>query len=154
MTGALDLVEAAVRSGRPAEAATHAAALRDSAMARLSPRLHMLVLACEALTTPGDDALDLFERALSQVDPEDWVFDVARVRLFYGECLRRRRATKEARDNSSRRPRRSRGSERGPGRNAPRPNCGRAATRRRSPRSARARSRSRNWRSRPWPRPG
>ncbi|MFF3503229.1 AAA family ATPase [Streptomyces sp. NPDC003247] len=98
MTGALDLVEAAVRSGRPAEAATHAAALRDSAMARLSPRLHMLVLACEALTTPGDDALDLFERALSQVDPEDWVFDVARVRLFYGERLRRRRATKEARE--------------------------------------------------------
>ncbi|MER7930538.1 AAA family ATPase [Streptomyces sp. NPDC096057] len=98
MTGALDLVEAAVRSGRPAEAATHAAALRESAMARLSPRLHMIVLTCEALTTPDEGALDLFERALSLVDPGDWVFDVARVRLFYGERLRRRRATKEARE--------------------------------------------------------
>ncbi|PWI12927.1 LuxR family transcriptional regulator [Streptomyces sp. Act143] len=97
MAGALDLVEAALRSGRAAEAAVHVAALRESEMARLSPRLHMLVLACEALTSSGD-AQDLFRQALSLVEPEDWPFDVARVRLLYGEHLRRRRATKEARE--------------------------------------------------------
>ncbi|GHA65834.1 MULTISPECIES: ATP-binding protein [Streptomyces] len=98
MTGALDLVEAAVRSGRSADAATHTAALRESAMARLSPRLHMHVLACEALTTSDGDALGLFEQALSLLDPDDWPFDVARVRLFYGERLRRRRVTRKARE--------------------------------------------------------
>ncbi|KUN18839.1 LuxR family transcriptional regulator [Streptomyces antibioticus] len=98
MAGALDLVEAALRSGRAAEAATHATALRESAMARLSPRLHMFVLACEALTSPNDEAHELFQQALSLVDPEDWPFDVARVRLLYGERLRRRRATRDARE--------------------------------------------------------
>ncbi|MFI9835034.1 AAA family ATPase [Streptomyces sp. NPDC051913] len=98
MAGALDLVEAAVRSGRLTEAATHAAALRESEMARLSPRLHMLVLTCEALTTSDDGALSLFQRALSLLDPAEWPFDVARVRLLYGERLRRRRATKDARE--------------------------------------------------------
>ncbi|MFC9627220.1 AAA family ATPase [Streptomyces sp. NPDC056930] len=97
MAGALDLVEAAVRTGRAAEAAAHAAAMRESVMAELSLRLHMLVLACQALTTPGDDAFALFDQALSLAEPGDWPFDVARVRLFYGERLRRRRVTREAR---------------------------------------------------------
>ncbi|MEU2424035.1 helix-turn-helix transcriptional regulator [Streptomyces sp. NPDC007851] len=47
-------------------------------MARLSPRFHMLVLACEALTAPDDAALDLFERALTLVEPADRPFDIAR----------------------------------------------------------------------------
>ncbi|MGW5652699.1 AAA family ATPase [Streptomyces humi] len=95
---ALDLVEAAARTGRPAEAAARAAAVRASSMARLSPRFHMLVLACEALTTSDDAALDLFERALALVEPADRPFDVARVRLLYGERLRRRRATGRAQE--------------------------------------------------------
>lgn len=75
MIGALDLVEAAVRTGRADEAAAHAAAARESAAARLSPRLQMLVLACEALTAPDARALELFERALSLVEPGSWPFD-------------------------------------------------------------------------------
>ncbi|MFG2357003.1 helix-turn-helix transcriptional regulator [Streptomyces sp. NPDC048521] len=98
MAVTMDLVEAAIRTGRPAEAAAHAAAMRESAMPRLAPRLAMLVLACEALTTPGDDAFALFEKALRQAEPGDWPFDVARIRLFYGERLRRRRVTKDARE--------------------------------------------------------
>ncbi|MER7930558.1 AAA family ATPase [Streptomyces sp. NPDC096057] len=94
----LDLVEAAVRTGRYAEAAAYTAAVRASATARLSPRLRMLALACEALTTPGGEGLDLFEDALSSVGAGDWPFDVARVRLLYGERLRRRRVTKEAQE--------------------------------------------------------
>ncbi|MFG2134601.1 ATP-binding protein [Streptomyces sp. NPDC048751] len=98
MWGTMDLVEAAVRTGRDEEAAAHAAAMRASAMARLSPRLELLVLACEALTTPGEGALALFERALSLPGPEHRPFDVARVRLFHGERLRRLRATTAARE--------------------------------------------------------
>lgn len=94
----MDLVEAAVRTGRPAEAAAHAAAMRESAMPELAPRLGVLVLACEALTTPGDGAFALFDEALGRAEPGAWPFDVARIRLFHGERLRRRRLTKEARE--------------------------------------------------------
>lgn len=96
--GTMDLVEAAIRTGREQEAAAHAAAMRASSMAALSPRLEMLVLACEALTTPGRPGLALFEQALSLPDPERWPFDVARVRLFFGERLRRLRATADSRE--------------------------------------------------------
>lgn len=98
MWGTMDLVEAAVRTGRDAEAAAHTAAMRASGMAELSPRLELLVLACEALTTPGEESVALFERALSLPDPERRPFDTARVRLFHGERLRRLRATTEARE--------------------------------------------------------
>ncbi|MGW1468233.1 ATP-binding protein [Streptomyces sp. NPDC002308] len=98
MWGTMDLVEAALRTGRDEEAAAHAAAMRASAMAALSPRLEVLVLACEALTTPGEAALALYEKALSVPGPERRPFDAARVRLFYGERLRRLRSTAEARE--------------------------------------------------------
>ncbi|MGW0859777.1 ATP-binding protein [Streptomyces sp. NPDC002690] len=101
MWGALDLVEAAVRTGRGREAAAHAEAMRRCEMARLSPRLELLVLAGEALTTPGEAALPLFERALSLPGAERQPFEVARVRLFYGERLRRLRATTDAREQLS-----------------------------------------------------
>ncbi|MEU3526523.1 AAA family ATPase [Streptomyces sp. NPDC038707] len=98
MWGTMDLVEAALRTGREQEAAAHAAAMRASAMAELSPRLELLVAACEALTTPGEESVALFERALALPGPERWPFDAARVRLFHGERLRRLRATTEARE--------------------------------------------------------
>ncbi len=98
MWGSMDLVEAALRTGREEEAAAHAAAMRASAMAELSPRLELLVLACEALTATGEESVALFERALSLPGQERWPFDAARVRLFHGERLRRLRATAEARE--------------------------------------------------------
>ncbi|MFF5442118.1 ATP-binding protein [Streptomyces achromogenes] len=98
MWGAMDLVEAALRTGREQEAAAHAAAMRASAMAELSPRLELLVVACEALTAPGEESVALFERALALPGPERWPFDAARIRLFHGERLRRLRATTEARE--------------------------------------------------------
>jgi DNA-binding CsgD family transcriptional regulator len=98
MWGAMDLVEAALRTGRDEEAAAHAAAMRASSMADFSPRLELLVLACEALTTPGEESVALFERALALPGPERWPFDSARVRLFHGERLRRARAVPEARE--------------------------------------------------------
>ncbi|MFF9021223.1 ATP-binding protein [Streptomyces eurythermus] len=98
MWGTMDLVEAALRTGREQEAAAHAAAMRASAMAELSPRLELLVVACEALTAPGEESVALFERALALPGPERWPFDAARIRLFHGERLRRLRATTEARE--------------------------------------------------------
>ncbi|MFD8925849.1 LuxR C-terminal-related transcriptional regulator [Streptomyces mirabilis] len=49
-------------------------------------------------TTPTDAVFALFDRALSPAGPGDWPFDVAWVALYYGERLRRRRATEEARE--------------------------------------------------------
>ncbi|MGW5568125.1 LuxR C-terminal-related transcriptional regulator, partial [Streptomyces tendae] len=95
--GTMDLVEAALRIGRDAEAAAHVAAMRESGMAALSPRLEVLVRASEGLVTPGEKGAALFQEALSVDRPERWPFDIARVRLFYGERLRRLRATAEAR---------------------------------------------------------
>ncbi|MFE7393151.1 hypothetical protein [Streptomyces sp. NPDC057582] len=54
MWGAMDLVEAALRTGRNEEAAAHASAMRASAMAELSPRLELMVLACENCAGGGD----------------------------------------------------------------------------------------------------
>ncbi|WP_205650349.1 helix-turn-helix transcriptional regulator [Actinoplanes solisilvae] len=89
----LDLVEAAVRAGRSAEALDHVAAMRT--VSRLSPRQALFVRAASALVTPDASAFDLFEQALAV--PGAWPFDVARVHLLYGERLRRLRAVTAAR---------------------------------------------------------
>ncbi|MFJ4622389.1 AAA family ATPase [Streptomyces sp. NPDC088812] len=101
MWGAMDLVEAALRTGHEEEAAAHAAAMRESGMPRLSPRLRMLTRASQALTTPGEEGLPLFEAALADGSAR-WPFETARVRLARGERLRRLRAAAEARDELTR----------------------------------------------------
>jgi DNA-binding CsgD family transcriptional regulator len=94
----LDLVEAAVRSGRPAEARAHAAVLADSGVAAFSPRLALVVSAAAALVEPDDAAaVTCFERALALPEVGDWPFDEARVRLALGERLRRGLAPADAR---------------------------------------------------------
>ncbi|QKV80733.1 LuxR family transcriptional regulator [Amycolatopsis sp. Hca4] len=93
-----DLVEAALHTGRRAEAATHAATLRDAHLDTVSPRLGLLSAAASALAAADDDARGWFERALSVPDLDQWPFDVARVRLAYGVRLRRMRDTGAARE--------------------------------------------------------
>jgi DNA-binding CsgD family transcriptional regulator len=93
----LDLVEAALRTGRGAEAAAHVAAMQAANLAGLSSRLALVVGASAAMTAPDDTALVLFQAALALPGIERWQFDFARVRLAYGERLRRRRAMTEAR---------------------------------------------------------
>jgi DNA-binding CsgD family transcriptional regulator len=97
----MDLVEAAVRTGRHEEAAAHVAAMHQAGLARISPRLAMLTSASAALTAPADQAGPLFEAALAVPAADRWPFDRARVRLAYGEHLRRARATTEARTHLS-----------------------------------------------------
>ncbi|MER6219286.1 AAA family ATPase [Streptomyces sp900105755] len=95
----LDFAEAAARTGRHGEAAAHVAAVRGTGIPAVSPRLAMMTDAAEAVATP--DAIDheLFRRAVDTPDAERWPFEWARIRLAYGERLRRARAGAEARSH-------------------------------------------------------
>lgn len=93
----MDLVEAAVRTGREADAVAHVTAMQEAQLSEVSSRLALVVGASAALAAPDDTALELFQAALALPEVERWQFDLARVRLAYGERLRRRRAMAEAR---------------------------------------------------------
>jgi DNA-binding CsgD family transcriptional regulator len=93
----MDLVEAAVRTQRPEEADRHVRAMREADLAALSPRLAILAAASAAIAADDGHAPALFERALSLPTVDQWPFDAARVRLAYGERLRRTRVTTESR---------------------------------------------------------
>jgi DNA-binding NarL/FixJ family response regulator len=92
----MDLVESCVRTGRHAEAQAHVAMLRRAGVADLSPRLAMLTQAACAMVANDDDAPELFEAAVSTVGTGQWPFYLARVRLAYGERLRRLRRPRRA----------------------------------------------------------
>ncbi|MFF0013197.1 AAA family ATPase [Streptomyces sp. NPDC005374] len=93
----MDLVEAAVHTRRTAEARAHVRALREAGVAALSPRLALLVAGSAALVAPDDSVVGCFEQALAVPGAQDWPFDLARIRLAYGERLRRMRFVTEAR---------------------------------------------------------
>jgi len=61
----MDLVEAAVRTGRHAEAASHVAAAGEAGIAGISPRLAMITHGPAAMATPDQTHGDLFETALA-----------------------------------------------------------------------------------------
>jgi DNA-binding CsgD family transcriptional regulator len=90
----LDLVEAAVRTGRREAAQAHARALTESGVGSLSPRLAMVVAGATAQAT---DTVAEFDRALGTPNATRWPFDMARIQLTYGERLRRQRVTSDAR---------------------------------------------------------
>jgi DNA-binding CsgD family transcriptional regulator len=93
----LDLVEAAVRAGRPDEAVAHLQAMRDAGLPALSGHLALMTAAAAALCASGDDAAGLFEAALKVPGANRWPFNLARVHLAYGEQLRRHHAPGAAR---------------------------------------------------------
>jgi DNA-binding CsgD family transcriptional regulator len=94
---AFDLVEAATRTGRQPQARAHVAAMTEADLAAISPRLALLQYGAAALTAPDGEARTLFVRALAVPGAARWPFDRARVRLLYGEHLRRHHATAESR---------------------------------------------------------
>jgi DNA-binding CsgD family transcriptional regulator/tetratricopeptide (TPR) repeat protein len=94
---ALDLVESAMRTGRPDMARAHVAALDAADIGRLSPRLRLVHLACRALAAEPGDATELYQRALAVPGADDWWFDRARVQLLLGSHLRRQQAVTAAR---------------------------------------------------------
>jgi DNA-binding CsgD family transcriptional regulator len=93
----LDLVEAALRTGRPGDASAHVRAAARAGLAGASPRAALLTAAATAMTAPDDDAQALFDLALAGEDSGRWPFDRARVHLLAGERLRRLRAVGTAR---------------------------------------------------------
>jgi DNA-binding CsgD family transcriptional regulator len=95
----MDLVEAAVRSGRPDEAAAHVAAMKELKLAGLGSRQSLLVAGSSAMVGSAEDGFERFEEALGLPDSGRWPFDRARIELAYGERLRRARAMTEARSH-------------------------------------------------------
>lgn len=94
----LDLVEAALLTGRPGEARRHALAARDAQVAEVSPRLALVTLGCLAMTTEDvKEARELFCQALAHPAGAEFPFELARLHLAHGMWLRGTRDVKEAR---------------------------------------------------------
>ncbi|MFJ8785274.1 MULTISPECIES: LuxR C-terminal-related transcriptional regulator [unclassified Streptomyces] len=96
-TRSLDLVEAAVRAGRTAEANPHLADIHRSGVADLSPRLAMVAAAATGTTAPAASFREAFDTALATPAASRWPFAQARIRLAYAEHLRRAQSASEAR---------------------------------------------------------
>ncbi|MFI6266633.1 ATP-binding protein [Micromonospora sp. NPDC051006] len=97
----METVEAAARSNRRAEATAHVAAADRARIGELSARLELSVAGARAMAAPDDHHRHLFETALSTPEADRWPFDLARVRLAYGERLRRTNAPALAREHLS-----------------------------------------------------
>jgi DNA-binding CsgD family transcriptional regulator len=92
-----DLIESAMRTGRQTDAAAHVAAMHEAGIASISPRMARLQSAANALVADDASAVELFDAALATPRTERWRYDEARIRLAYGERLRRTKATLPAR---------------------------------------------------------
>ena len=90
-----DLVEAAVKTDRLAEAQAHVAVMRERRIGEISTRLALVVAGCGALTVPPEHASTMFDEALA-TRASRWPFDLARVKLAYAEHLRRTHAPVDA----------------------------------------------------------
>ncbi|HTJ31740.1 MAG TPA: AAA family ATPase, partial [Dactylosporangium sp.] len=93
----MDLVEAAVRTGRTEEARAHVAAAKQAGICRVSTRSALITAGAAALAADDDAANRLFEAALSVPETDRWPFEQARIQLAYGQWLRRTRDTTRAR---------------------------------------------------------
>ena len=90
-----DLVEAAVRVGRPQRAAEPLARFSQWARRADSPNTDALVERCQALVADDDD--DIEQHYLAALKLHDASFEQARTRLLYGAWLRRARRKADAR---------------------------------------------------------
>lgn len=93
----MDLVEAAVHTGRTAQARQHVDAAAQLGIARISPRIALLTTGAAALAAPDDEAGSLYEAALALPGGDRWPFERARIQLAYGAWLRRSRDMPRAR---------------------------------------------------------
>jgi DNA-binding NarL/FixJ family response regulator len=101
VTSVMDLVEAAVGSGRTKEARAHVAAAREARLAEISPANALLVAGSEALAAPAEAAGPVFEVALSLPEAEQRPFERARLQLAYGRVLRSHGSTDLAKEHLS-----------------------------------------------------
>jgi DNA-binding CsgD family transcriptional regulator len=94
----LDVVEAAVLTGRLAEARAHAAEAVHLKLAEVSPRVAALTLAITAMTAPDSDAEELYQSALTHPGIAEFPFEHARILLAQGMWRRRKLRHTQARD--------------------------------------------------------
>ncbi|MFD7325209.1 AAA family ATPase [Streptomyces sp. NPDC059875] len=93
-----DLVEAAIRAGRPDRVAEPVQSLAEWAEAARHPAALALSLRCQGLTGADDEAEQHFTAALRLHDAgSTQPFEGARTQLLYGEWLRRERRRADAR---------------------------------------------------------
>ncbi|MER6165584.1 helix-turn-helix transcriptional regulator [Streptomyces violaceorubidus] len=94
----LDLVEAALHTGRTEQARAHALAAREAGLPGISPRLALLTYGALAMTATDPGEADHFhERAEQAPSAARFPFELARIRLAHGIRLRHTRGSKEAR---------------------------------------------------------
>jgi DNA-binding CsgD family transcriptional regulator len=92
-----DLMEAAVRSGRPDRARAALEEYASWATHSGAPWTRPRLASCEAMVAEREAATERFEAALADADAA-LPFDLARIRLLFGEHLRRERRRADARE--------------------------------------------------------
>ena len=97
--GLIDLAEAGRRTGRQPEASRLVEGALAGTQGELSPRLLQVRALCRALLADGTAAEAHFLEALSMTEGDHVPFERARVRLSYGQWLRRARRHKDARQH-------------------------------------------------------
>ncbi len=85
-----ELIESAVRSGRPERAARAAEDLREMASAVRTDWVLGVDARCRALLADGEIAEDLYDRSIAHLHHTRRPVELARSHLTYGEWLRRR----------------------------------------------------------------
>ena len=94
----LDLVEAALHTGRAEQARQHALAARDAGLPEISPRLAVITYGALAMTADGDkEAEEMFALAESHPAGARFPFELARIRLAHGIRVRHVQGRAEAR---------------------------------------------------------
>ncbi|MEU9044896.1 MULTISPECIES: AAA family ATPase [unclassified Kitasatospora] len=94
----LDLVEAALHTGRADQARRHALAARDAGLPDISPRLALVTYGALAMTTDDEKAAaELFGLVETLPDAVRFPFELARIRLAHGVRTRHSRGPAAAR---------------------------------------------------------
>jgi DNA-binding CsgD family transcriptional regulator len=96
---AVELIEAASRSGRGAQAAPIIIRLAEGTSASGTDWAASIEARCRALLAVGQVAEPLYREAIDRLENTPMRWDLARAQLVYGEWLRRERQTKEAREH-------------------------------------------------------
>jgi len=96
--GAVELIEAAARTGATETAATHLERLTIATQASATPYALGLAARCRALLGEGEAAERLYREAIDALGATRVRVDLARAHLLYGEWLRRAHRRLEARE--------------------------------------------------------
>jgi DNA-binding CsgD family transcriptional regulator len=94
----LDLVEAAVHTGRSDQARRHALAARDAGLPDISPRLALITYGALAMTADSEkECAEMYSRAETAPGSSNFPFELARIHLAHGTRLRHTQGPKAAR---------------------------------------------------------